>query len=169
MRKALSALTVLAAVVLLSPAPPTTAADRDADRADQTARVARVTIRDQVIQLTNNRRREARCNPVRKNAALSRAAQKHSRKMAAAERLDHQLPGEPSLGTRVTRAGYRGWTLLGENIAWNVPTAAAVVRAWMNSPSHRRNILDCRFKHIGVGYVLDDDGQPYWTQDFGRK
>jgi uncharacterized protein YkwD len=36
--------------------------------------------------------------------------------------------------------------------------------AWMHSPEHKANILDCRFRDIGVGYDLDGG---YWVQDFG--
>ena len=42
----------------------------------------------------------------------------------------------------------------------------AVMTAWMNSPGHRANILNCSFKEIGLGL-----GQPnyYWTQDFATR
>jgi Uncharacterized protein with SCP/PR1 domains len=53
----------------------------------------------------------------------------------------------------------------GENIAYGQHSAAEVVQDWMNSPSHRRNILDCSFTRIGVGF--DRRGE-YWVQDFGR-
>ena len=53
--------------------------------------------------------------------------------------------------------------------AGRVGTApAAVVRAWMASPGHRANILNCRLRHLGVGVALSR-GQLWWTQDFGRK
>ena len=38
--------------------------------------------------------------------------------------------------------------------------------AWMNSPGHRANILNCRYRHLGVGVVYDGR-TPYWTQEFG--
>ena len=44
------------------------------------------------------------------------------------------------------------------------PTAAAVEQAWLDSPGHRRNLLDCNFKKIGIGYAANGD---YWVQDFG--
>ena len=51
----------------------------------------------------------------------------------------------------------------GENIAMGFSSAEAVVNAWMNSPSHRANILDARSNQIGVGYVSNGG---YWTQWF---
>lgn len=38
--------------------------------------------------------------------------------------------------------------------------------AWMNSPGHRANILNCQFTKLGVG-VHTGSGGPWWTQDFG--
>jgi uncharacterized protein YkwD len=41
-----------------------------------------------------------------------------------------------------------------------------VVDGWMNSPTHRRNILDCRLHQMGIGLALDGDRMTYWVQDF---
>jgi uncharacterized protein YkwD len=38
--------------------------------------------------------------------------------------------------------------------------------AWMNSPGHRANILNCGLKNIGVGLAYNTKHTPYWTQDF---
>jgi uncharacterized protein YkwD len=43
-----------------------------------------------------------------------------------------------------------------------------VLTAWMGSPSHRSNILNCDFVALGVGAARGGSGQLYWTQDFGR-
>jgi uncharacterized protein YkwD len=43
-------------------------------------------------------------------------------------------------------------------------TASSVVKGWMNSPGHKRNILDCKFNKIGIGFSADGK---YWVQDFG--
>ncbi len=165
---------LLAATVLVAPAPTATSVSvGPTDRVDA-ARGAGV--KQQVIDLTNAERDKRGCSALRANASLGEAAQKHSKKMANysddhgwREALQHQLPGEAGLGTRITRAGYRNWTLVGENIASGYPTAEAVVRGWMASQGHRRNILNCRFKHIGIGLAYDNDNLPFWTQDFGRR
>ena len=39
-----------------------------------------------------------------------------------------------------------------------------VQRAWMESPGHRANILDCSFRYVGIGYAANGS---YWTVDFG--
>ena len=62
--------------------------------------------------------------------------------------------------TRLTRTGYlrgaRAWTV-GENLAWGSgkrSTPREIVAAWMNSPGHRANILQRRFREIGIGVVF---------------
>lgn len=65
-------------------------------------------------------------------------------------------------------AGYRSWRKVAENIAVGYATPASVVKAWISSPGHRRNILDCSLRHIGVGVVLRGLVL-WWTQDFGRR
>ncbi len=66
--------------------------------------------------------------------------------------------------SRITKAGwkYPG----GENIARGFSSPAGVVKAWLKSPGHKRNIMDCNFRYIGIGYDSDGD---YWVQDFGYK
>lgn len=121
-----------------------------------------------VIALTNIRRKRHGCRPLRGRPALREAARRHSWRMARHQTMSHRLAGEPRLGVRVRRAGYTRWTLIGENIAYGYRTPRALVRAWMRSPGHRRNILDCRLRHLGVGLVWRN-GVPWWTQDLGRR
>ena len=66
----------------------------------------------------------------------------------------------------MTREGYH-WRRVAENIAWGYGSASGVVRAWWGSTGHRRNIQDCRLRHIGVGVQISG-GRIWWTQDFGR-
>lgn len=129
-------------------------------------RAGRVQVRRTVLKLVNKRRDHRGCDPVRMSRPLVRAAQRHTNRMADAGDLSHQLPGEASPGVRMRNAGYR-WTKYGENIAVGYATPRSVMRAWMNSSGHRRNILDCDFEHLGVG-VASGHGRRWWTQDFGR-
>lgn len=52
-----------------------------------------------------------------------------------------------------------------ENIAYGYSDGASVVEGWMNSPGHRRNIMNCSLTAIGVGFAGRGN---YWTQNFGR-
>ncbi|MFH8342063.1 sigma-70 family RNA polymerase sigma factor [Streptomyces sp. AM6-12] len=121
----------------------------------------------QVIALVNQQRASAGCSPLTEDPQLQQAAQAHSDDMAARHFFDHVNPDGADPGQRITAAGYR-WSTYGENIAMGQQTPASVMDAWMNSPGHRANILNCAFKNIGVG-VHKGTGGPWWTQDFGTK
>ncbi|MEU8542012.1 sigma-70 family RNA polymerase sigma factor [Streptomyces sp. NPDC048717] len=120
----------------------------------------------QVIALVNTERSRAGCGPLTGNALLTRAAQGQSDDMAARDFFDHTNPDGDGPGERVTAAGYQ-WSTYGENIAKGQRTPAEVMEAWMNSPGHRANILNCDFREIGIG--LRTAGGPYWTQVFGAR
>lgn len=143
------------------------------------AGAARVRQERKVIKQVNRKRaRKARhtgqrCRALKQRTTLGRAARRHNSTMVAKNHFSHQTPGEASLGKRVTRAGYKRWRLVAENIALGYRDSGnwsprGVVRAWMRSPGHRRNILDCRLRHIGVSLLQTGDTR-WWTQTFGRK
>lgn len=118
----------------------------------------------QVLELVNARRSEAGCAPVRSDPELSAAAQRHSQDQAEHRTMSHTGSDGSDVGQRLDRAGY-AWSTYGENVAYNQSTPEAVMEAWMNSPGHRANILNCAFTEIGIGRADIGDG-PYWTQNF---
>ena len=67
------------------------------------------------------------------------------------------LPEGVDFATRITNAGYR-WSGAGENIAKGQRTPQDVMTSWMNSSGHKANILNCKFKNIGVGVAADTRG-----------
>jgi uncharacterized protein YkwD len=115
-----------------------------------------------VIRLSNTERSNAGCDALRPDARLAEAAGAHSADMAVRDYFSHTTPEGLSFVDRVRAAGYPSPG--GENIAWGQRNPAAVVEDWMNSPGHRRNILNCDFTAIGVGF---DSRGYYWTQVFG--
>ncbi|GAA0596111.1 CAP domain-containing protein [Kribbella sandramycini] len=125
----------------------------------------------EVLELTNSYREQAGCGPLRLNSALVEAAGRHASDMVRRHYLDHTNPDGQDPGDRMRAAGYSG-SSWGENIAAGYPSAQKVVSAWMKSEGHRKNILNCRFTVIGIGYddgrVKPDWGPGSWVQDFGR-
>nr|WP_221377201.1 CAP domain-containing protein [Actinoplanes polyasparticus] len=119
----------------------------------------------EVIRLVNVERKAAGCGSLAGESRLHRAAQKHSERQADQDSMSHQLPGEASMGDRVTAEGYR-WGGVAENVAAGYRTPADVMDGWMNSPGHKANILNCGYKHIGVGLAKSGKGTQYWTQNF---
>ncbi|MFD7748915.1 sigma-70 family RNA polymerase sigma factor [Streptomyces sp. NPDC059698] len=122
---------------------------------------------EQVAESVNAERAKEGCGPVSVNGLLNTAAQRHSADMAARDYFSHTSQDGREPGDRITAAGYR-WSTYGENIAKGQRTPADVMRAWMDSPGHRANILNCSFKEIGVG-KQDSGGGPVWTQVFGAR
>ncbi|MDQ0751559.1 uncharacterized protein YkwD [Streptomyces africanus] len=118
----------------------------------------------QVLKLVNEERAKVGCSAVAANSALTELAQNYSEDMAARGFFDHTDPDGRTPWDRAGKAGISN--LGGENIARGQADAAAVMDAWMNSPGHRANILNCDFKTLGVGVEFGSGG-PWWTQDFG--
>ncbi|UIX35360.1 CAP domain-containing protein [Streptomyces sp. GQFP] len=118
----------------------------------------------EVLKLVNEERAKVGCSAVAANSALRELAEALSDDMAARDFFDHTDPDGLSPWDRADKAGITN--LGGENIARGQADAAAVMEAWMNSPGHKANILNCDFKTLGVGVHLGSGG-PWWTQDFG--
>ena len=123
--------------------------------------------RRRVAALVNARRIEHGLRPLRLIPAVNRAAQNHSRDQARMHLMTHIGSDGSTCGERLNRQGY-DWSAWGENVAMGYPTARSVVRAWMHSAGHRANILNARFRHLGVGLRRAADGTPYWTLDLAR-
>lgn len=165
----ITAIVVLAAAVAPSATPGATATTTTTQLRSATLTLTVNTLLENaVVLLTNTQRTLAGCRPLRVNGDLRQAARIHSKRMALAQTMSHQLPGELRLGRRITRAGYLGWTRVAENIAAGYTTAGSVTRAWWASTSHRRNIKDCTLREVGVGVVFNGL-RMYWTVDFGRR
>ena len=62
-----------------------------------------------------------------------------------------------------------GLSLVGENVAFGFTKAGTLLKAWMDSPGHRANILDALYRQLGVGARKSDEGVWYVAQVFGRK
>lgn len=117
-----------------------------------------------VVRLTNQARARNGCRPLVHDPRLHTAAERHSADMVAKGYFEHTGRDGRSAGDRIRAAGFppaRSW---GENIAMGQRSASEVVRGWLNSPGHRRNIMYCSYTHIGVGQY----GR-HWTQVFAGR
>lgn len=166
-RLATIGLAALACALLLAPAtasaakhrpkckPTTVAATSALPRAAVRPHLARA-----AICLINRRRVERGLRRLRLNRRLSRAAGRHTRDMVRRRYFSHVSRSGTDISDRLHRSGYLGgrfsWTV-GENLAWGSGrrgTPRQIVRAWMHSPGHRRNMLSPRFREIGIGVRL---------------
>jgi uncharacterized protein YkwD len=131
----------------------------------------------QILDLVNKARSSGhRCGdvvypavaPLTLNPVLSSAALTHSQSMARYDEFDHRGRDGSSPATRVQRAGYGSYLIVGENIAAGAMTPAEVTEGWLQSPAHCENIMDARFAEIGIAYAVNTASSElvYWTQDF---
>jgi len=120
--------------------------------------------------------------PLAFNPILISTARAHSNLMVTDNSQSHQLPNEPDLGTRITNAGYTGWSSLGENIyayCFSVFYGHAGLQVDWGNPGlgHRINIMGLNgtdYQEIGIGIVNgpgngngNQTGPLVITQDFG--
>ncbi|MEU4559909.1 CAP domain-containing protein [Actinoplanes sp. NPDC023936] len=140
------------------------AASRKPSAATATRLRAR-TMMIQVTALTNAKRKAAGCPALTVDPNLSTASLRQSWYMARTRLFSHVWRDGATFVSRSKAAGYQ--QPAGENIGWGYPSAKAVVDAWMDSPGHRANILNCGAKAVGTGVAYAADGTPYYTQVFG--
>ncbi len=125
---------------------------------------ATATPREQaVVRAMNVVRAQHGVPPLRVGRALTRAARAHSVDMARRNYFDHG-----AFVQRLRRFGVRA-PYVGENLAYGSGAlgAMAVVQMWIASPPHRRNLLDRKFRRIGVGVA--GSGTKMITADFAGR
>lgn len=118
----------------------------------------------------NKARAENGLAPLKSNRVLRRAARSYSQEMLAGGFFDHR-----NFVGRMLRFGVRG-PLVGENLAWaanHQATPEAIVAGWLASPAHRKNLLQRRFRYVGVGVVAGAfsgvDGATIVTAEFSGR
>jgi len=169
----LLAAAVAAAAALTSPAGALAAGCADANANPN--EISTAAAQHATLCLLNGERRQRGIRPLKDNARLTRASQRYAVVMSRRNVFEHG-----DFVGRIKRANYlagaRGYTL-GENIAWgswDYATPANIVDSWMHSPGHRANILNGRFREIGLGVargapVGGQDKAGTYVTDFGTR
>jgi len=104
------------------------------------------------------------------SAALARAADAHTREMAARDYFSHVSSDGRNVGDRVSATGY-AWSSVGENIAAGFDSIPNVMEGWLTSDDHCANLMDSGFVEIGMACVPGTKNSTYytyWTMDLGR-
>lgn len=100
------------------------------------------------------------------NASLASAAADHARDMAERDYFDHFSPEGRSPLERALSHDYAG-CVVGENLAEGQDFADLVIQAWMASEDHCANVLEPRFKDIGIRVEQGSFGRSIWVANFG--
>ncbi|HYG62794.1 MAG TPA: CAP domain-containing protein [Thermoanaerobaculia bacterium] len=137
-------------------------------RLDDRARIAA-----EMLSRVNDIRRQSGLPALALNPLLDRLSQAQAEDMLVRSYYAHQSPEGLGPSDRARAAGYRAG--IGENIAEQRFSVDDVLKAWLDSPGHRRNILDpgCREMGLGLAVGAGYDAAPggyrvVWVQSFGR-
>ncbi|WP_410514889.1 CAP domain-containing protein [Paenibacillus sp. BR2-3] len=123
----------------------------------------KLTYTQQVVALVNKERAAAGLNAVMGLDSLNKVAAAKATDMRTNKYFSHTSPTYGSPFEMMSDFGIT-YKAAGENIAMGQKTPEEVMKAWMNSPGHRSNILSKNFNYIGVGF--DNN---YWVQEFVGK
>lgn len=107
---------------------------------------------ESIIQLTNKEREKIGAGQLKENKVLSEAARQKAADMFAFNYWAHISPSGRAPWAFFTDAGYK-YQYAGENLARDFGDPNSVVQAWMNSPSHRENVVNNQYQEIGVAVV----------------
>lgn len=103
-----------------------------------------------VFSLSNDERKAEGVTQLSLNPLLMRAAQLKAEDMGKESYYAHVSPDGETPMHWLDQVGYK-YQYVGENLTANIMDEESVVSAWMGSPGHRRNLLDPKFTHMGVG------------------
>jgi uncharacterized protein YkwD len=126
--------------------------------ATQQPTVALSSLESGVVGGINALRAQSGLTPLTLSSELTAAARAHTTEMAADGYFEHESANGEAFWKRVAAfypQGDRSFWSVGENLLYASPDidAAGTVQAWIDSPKHRANMLNPRWRDIGVGAV----------------
>jgi uncharacterized protein YkwD len=125
---------------------------------------------DNIIHLTNKERERAGLIKLSPNAALTEAAANKADEIFRTNNFQHTI-NDKKFSAWIKETGY-DYQYAGENLAINYFKDNEAMTAWMNSVSHKKNILNPLFEEIGVAIVegpFDGADAKLIVQEFGTK
>lgn len=140
---------------------------------DKSAKVKLSADEKTLLDLLNKERKKEKLTELIVNPLLTKAAKLHSENMAKQEKMSHELDGK-GVGDRIADIGY-DYRSVGENLALSEvesgdnppPSDPADVHArWMDSKAHRDNILNGKYREVGLSVVRSNKGTYFYTQVF---
>ncbi|HEV7701133.1 MAG TPA: CAP domain-containing protein [Pyrinomonadaceae bacterium] len=121
------------------------------------------------FDLVNRKREESGLQPLIWSDELETVARLHSGNMAEFQFFSHRGLDNKMVSDRADDAKVGTWRSIGENIAFNRGFQDPITKAvdlWLDSPGHRRNMLNCDWKESAIGVAVAEDGSYYFTQVF---
>lgn len=119
----------------------------------------------ELFELLNHERSAQNLPELQWDDALFKAARRHALLMVKLKAMEHQFTGEPTVEERLAAAGAH-FSYIAENVAIGT-NAQSIHSGWMNSPGHRKNILNPRVTAVGIAAVGGNGGL-FAVQDFSQ-
>ena len=126
---------------------------------------------NRIFDLVNQERTKANIPPLTMSEELSHAAAQKATDMFAKNYWAHISPTGTTPWKFITDSGYQ-YIYAGENLAKNFDKSDEVVKAWMNSPTHRANLLKKGYSEIGLAVIngsLNGEETTLVVQEFGTR
>lgn len=120
------------------------------------------------VEYMNAARRSNGLAPASSDAKLEAAALEQARYMAAAGDMSHTTGYGRDFVSRKKKNEIKGIAAENVAVAYGAPDAGHVMKMWMDSAPHRRNMLDPRFNRFGVASAADGEGRRYWAMVLGE-
>jgi hypothetical protein len=124
-----------------------------------------------LLELTNEKRAANGLNSLRLNDALSDAGRRKANDMFTTNYWAHNNPVTGSTPwTWIGATGYK-YDVAGENLAKNFMFSTDVVEGWMNSESHRKNLLKSEYEEVGFAVAngrIENEETTLVVQMFGK-
>jgi uncharacterized protein YkwD len=133
------------------------------------AQTSEETQKQQIITLINEERQKFNLGRLRQNSNLTQAADNKVADMISGEYFAHVSPTGKKWSDFIQASGYN-YVAGGENLARNYTSSREIVQAWLNSPAHRDNILNPKFKETGIAIrssIKNQIKNIYIVQTFG--
>ena len=111
-----------------------------------------------LLQSTNQQRAANGQSALSLHSKLNAAAQAKANDMAARNYWSHNTPEGQEPWIFIDQAGY-AYYQAGENLAYGFTTSGDTVTGWMNSPTHKANMLDGAYQEVGFGYANNENYQ----------
>ncbi|HLD00044.1 MAG TPA: CAP domain-containing protein [Patescibacteria group bacterium] len=124
---------------------------------------------DRIIQLVNEERVKASLTPLSRNGDLETAASLKAGDMLTKDYFAHYAPDGTSPWDFFRQVHYQ-YTYAGENLGMGFSDAESLVKAWMASPKHKKNIMNPAYREIGIAVktgIIGKEGTTLAVQMFG--
>lgn len=105
-----------------------------------------------LLESTNTQRTQNSASELQLNSALNAAAQAKANDMVARNYWSHITPDGQQPWVFMDNSGYK-YQKAGENLAYGFATSSDTVTGWMNSQTHKDNLLDSAFSEVGFGFA----------------